>query len=216
MDRHQRMRQIMQQAPVVPVLVIRDLQTAVPLAKALVSGGLKVLEITLRSDIALSAIERIKNEVPDAIVGAGTVINEKQLAQLEKLGADFAVSPGITQRLLAALSHYNLPLLPGVANASQIMEGLEHGLQNFKFFPAETSGGVAALKAFAGPFESIRFCPTGGISANTFKSYLSLPNVECVGGTWVAPNELVEAQQWDKITELSKQACSLPIELCNK
>ncbi len=206
MDRHQLMRHIMQQAPVVPVLVIKDLAKAVPLARALVAGGLNVLEITLRSDVALSAIEAIQNEVPDAIVGAGTVINEKQLCELDNLKVQFAVSPGITTQLLASAQHYKVALLPGVANASQIMTGLEFGYQNFKFFPAETSGGIPALKAFAGPFESIRFCPTGGISPMTFKEYLSLPNVECVGGTWVAPNHLVDAEDWDAIESLAREA----------
>jgi 2-dehydro-3-deoxyphosphogluconate aldolase/(4S)-4-hydroxy-2-oxoglutarate aldolase len=198
----------MQQAPVVPVLVIKDLSKAVPLARALVAGGLKVLEITLRSDVALDAIAAIQREVPEAIVGAGTVLQEKQLCELDNLNVSFAVSPGITPQLLASAQHYRVALLPGVANASQIMMGLEYGYQNFKFFPAETSGGIPALKAFAGPFESIRFCPTGGISPSTYQDYLSLPNVECVGGTWVAPNHLVEAEDWQAIEALAREAAS--------
>lgn len=196
----------MQQCPVVPVLVINDLATAVPLAEALVAGGLKVLEVTLRSDVAMDAIRNIKQNVPDAIVGAGTVVNETQLKKLEQLAADFAVSPGLTPRLLANAEHYQVPLLPGIANASQIMLGMEYGYENFKFFPAEVNGGVAALKSLGGPFSSIRFCPTGGVSEQNFKDYLALPNVECVGGTWVAPTELVENGKWDEIEQLAKAA----------
>jgi 2-dehydro-3-deoxyphosphogluconate aldolase/(4S)-4-hydroxy-2-oxoglutarate aldolase len=198
----------MQQAPVVPVLVIKDLSKAVPLAQALVAGGLKVLEITLRSEVAFEAIAAIQREVPEAIVGAGTVLNEKHLAKLDNLNVQFAVSPGITPQLLASAQHYRVALLPGVANASQIMTGLEFGYQNFKFFPAEASGGIPALKAFSGPFESIRFCPTGGISPATVKDYLSLPNVACVGGTWVAPSHLVEAEDWQAIEALARETAS--------
>ncbi|NVJ48837.1 MAG: bifunctional 4-hydroxy-2-oxoglutarate aldolase/2-dehydro-3-deoxy-phosphogluconate aldolase [Gammaproteobacteria bacterium] len=197
----------MQQAPVVPVLVINQLEHAVPLAKALVSGGLKVLEITLRSDVALAAIEQIIAHVPEAIVGAGTVVNEAQLKALDERNVAFAVSPGLTPTLLAAAEHYEVALLPGVANASQIMQGMEFGYQNFKFFPAEVSGGVPALKSFAGPFAQLQFCPTGGISAANYQSYLALDNVSCVGGTWVAPNDLVNSEQWSSITELARAAC---------
>lgn len=203
---HHNIRHIMQQAPVVPVLVIRDLNKAAPLAKALVNGGLNVLEITLRSDVALDAIERIQSEVPSAIVGAGTVTNEQQLAELDKRSVAFAVSPGLTPTLLSSANQYKVALLPGVANASQIMMGMEFGYENFKFFPAEASGGVAALKSFYGPFSALRFCPTGGISPSNFKQYLALPNVECVGGTWVAPDDLVESNNWGEIERLASAA----------
>ncbi|PWK50809.1 bifunctional 4-hydroxy-2-oxoglutarate aldolase/2-dehydro-3-deoxy-phosphogluconate aldolase [Pleionea mediterranea] len=206
MVQHHPIRHIMQQAPVVPVLVIRDLEKAVPLAKALVNGGLNVLEITLRSDVALEAIERIQADVPNAIVGAGTVTNEQQLAELDKRNVAFAVSPGLTPKLLSSAESYKVALLPGVANASQIMMGMEYGYENFKFFPAEASGGIAALKSFYGPFNSLRFCPTGGISPSNFKQYLDLPNVECVGGTWVAPDDLIEANNWGEIERLAKAA----------
>jgi len=202
-SRHQKIRHIMQQAPVVPVLVIHDLSVAVPLAKALVAGGLTVLEITLRSDCALKAIEQIQRNVPDAIVGAGTITNDKQLKQLDELNVPFAVSPGLTPSLLAGAEHHSVALLPGVANASQIMLGMEYGYQNFKFFPAAVSGGIPALKAFSGPFPALQFCPTGGISATNFKGYLALDNVSCVGGTWVAPSDLIAAQRWDDISELA-------------
>ncbi len=209
MNRHQSIRHIMQQAPVVPVLVIRDLETAVPLASALVKGGLKVLEITLRTGCALDAISAIQDKVPDAIVGAGTVTSEQHLKQLDERNVSFAVSPGLTPQLLASAEHYRVALLPGVANASQIMTGMEFGYQSFKFFPAEVSGGVAALKAFGGPFDSIRFCPTGGISPNNVKDYLALPNVECVGGTWIAPPDCIERGDWDAIEQLASQASRL-------
>lgn len=188
---------IMRTAPVIPVLVIEDLAHAVPVAEALVRGGLRVLEVTLRTDCALDAIKAMK-QVPGAIVGAGTVLNPADLEQSLKAGAEFIVSPGLTTPLGEAAVASGVPFLPGTANAADIMRGLDLGLSHFKFFPAETSGGVAALKALIGPFSQVKFCPTGGISAATAPNWLALDPVLCVGGSWVVPkgapdSEAIEA-----------------------
>ncbi len=198
---------ILTQAPVVPVLSITRMEDALPLARALCDGGLKVLEITLRSDIALAAITKIAREVPEAIVGAGTVLNPAHLAQVIAAGARFAISPGAIPSLLAAGLTAEIPLLPGVATASEIMAGLDAGYRRFKFFPAESSGGIAAVKSFAGPFKDVRFCPTGGIDAALARHYLKLENVITVGGSWMAPNALIATQDWAAITQLSR-ACT--------
>lgn len=199
--------QLLSQAPVLPVLSIARLEDAVPLAQALVAGGLTVLEITLRHEIAFDCISAIVRAVPEAIVGAGTVLHAHHLAQVSAAGARFAISPGATPELLLAGTNAHIPLLPGVATASEIMAGLSAGYSRFKFFPAESSGGSAALKSFAGPFPSARFCPTGGIDAQLAPSYLKLNNVLTVGGSWMAPSALVEAKDWAGITELAR-ACA--------
>jgi 2-dehydro-3-deoxyphosphogluconate aldolase/(4S)-4-hydroxy-2-oxoglutarate aldolase len=194
---------------VVPVIVLKELGHAVPLAKALVEGGLGILEITLRSPVALAAIKAIAAEVPQALVGAGTVINAGQFRQAAEAGARFVVSPGLTEDVVHASRHHMVPLLPGVVTASEIMHGLDLGLHTFKFFPAETSGGAAALKALAGPFAQVSFCPTGGISPANIGSYLSLPNVIAVGGSWMVPSDLAAPDAFAKATALSREARTL-------
>ncbi len=205
--------QILQQATVVPVLAVADLDDAIPLAQTLVAAGLPVLEITLRTPIALDVIRRMR-DVPGAIVGAGTVLTSADLAAVQAAGAAFAISPGGTDALYAAaLSGEGLsdaiPLLPGIATASELMRGLEHGYKRFKFFPAESSGGIPALKGFAGPFAHVKFCPTGGIDAAKAPAYLALPNVITVGGSWMVPNDALAAKDWVRIGELAKAAAAL-------
>ena len=177
---------IMRTAPVIPVLVIDDASTARPMAEALVAGGLRVLEVTLRTEAALGAIEEMK-KVPGAIVGAGTVLDARGLERSLAAGAEFIVSPGLTESLGKAALHQQVPFLPGIANAGDIMRGLDMGLTHFKFFPAEASGGIKALKALSGPFGQIRFCPTGGITESTASDWLALEQVLCVGGSWLVP-----------------------------
>ena len=199
---------ILRQAPVVPVLAVADLDDAVPLAEALVAAGLPVLEITLRTPVALDVIRRMR-EVPGAIVGAGTVLTSEDLAAVQTAGATFAISPGGTDALYVAARGADIPLLPGIATASELMRGLEHGYKRFKFFPAESSGGVAALKGFAGPFAQVKFCPTGGIDAAKAPSYFALPNVITVGGSWMVPNDALAAKDWTRIGALAKAAAAL-------
>lgn len=177
---------IMRTSAVIPVLVIDDITTAVPLAEALVAGGLRVLEVTLRTPAALDAIRAMRG-VPGAIVGAGTVVNADQFAQVMDAGAEFIVSPGLTERLAQPIIDSGVPFLPGVANAGDIMRGMDMGLTHFKFFPAEANGGLKALKALAGPFYQCRFCPTGGITEATAPEWLAFDPVLCVGGSWVTP-----------------------------
>jgi 2-dehydro-3-deoxyphosphogluconate aldolase/(4S)-4-hydroxy-2-oxoglutarate aldolase len=196
-------------ARVVPVIVLKELGHAVPLAKALVEGGLGVLEITLRSPVALDAIRAIASQVPQALVGAGTVVNAGQFRQAAEAGARFVVSPGLTEDLIHCSRHHMVPLLPGVVTPSEIMRGLELGLHSFKFFPAETSGGAPALKALSGPFAQVSFCPTGGISPANVGSYLSLPNVIAVGGSWMVPSDLSAADAFGRATALSREARTL-------
>lgn len=205
-----RIDEVLNLGPVIPVLVIARIEDAVPLASALVAGGVRVLEVTLRTSVALEAIRRIAGEVEGAVVGAGTVLEPSQIDAATQAGARFLVSPGLTPRIVEAATWAGPPLLPGVASASDIMRGLEAGLDRFKFFPASTSGGAAAVKAFAGPFAEVRFCPTGGIGVDNARDYLSLPNVACVGGSWVAPTDAVKAGDWARITELAKAAAALP------
>jgi len=166
--------QILTSGPVVPVIVINKLEHAVPLAKALVAGGVRVLEVTLRTACAVEAIKAIAKEVPDAIIGAGTVLNPEQLAEVTAAGAQFAISPGLTEPLLKAANAGPIPLIPGISTVSELMLGLDAGLREFKFFPAEANGGVKALQAIAGPFPQVRFCPTGGITPNNYRDYLAL------------------------------------------
>lgn len=199
---------ILRQAPVVPVLAVADIDDAVPLAEALVTAGLPVLEITLRTPVALDVIRRMR-EVPGAIVGAGTVLTSEDLAAVQAAGAAFAISPGATDALYAAARGADIPLLPGITTASELMRGLEHGYRRFKFFPAESSGGIAALKGFAGPFAQVKFCPTGGIDAAKAPAYFALPNVITVGGSWMVPNDALAAKDWTRIGELAKAAAAL-------
>ena len=201
--------QVLTAAPVVPVMAIEHLEDALPLANALIAGGLPVLEITLRTDCALAAMTRIAAECPQAIVGAGTVLDAEQLEAVTRAGARFAISPGATARIYAAAAAATIPLIPAVATASELMTGLEHGHRRFKFFPAESAGGVSALKAFAGPFASVRFCPTGGIDANKAPAYLALPNVITVGGSWMLPKAALEARDWTAIGDLASACAAL-------
>jgi 2-dehydro-3-deoxyphosphogluconate aldolase/(4S)-4-hydroxy-2-oxoglutarate aldolase len=194
---------------VVPVIVIKELGQAVPLAKALVEGGLDILEVTLRSPVALDAIKAIAAEVPEAVIGAGTVVNAGQFREAVEAGARFVVSPGLTGEVAQASRNHMVPVLPGVATASDIMQGLALGLSTFKFFPAETSGGAPALKALGGPFPQVSFCPTGGISAKNIGAYLSLPNVIAVGGSWMVPSDLGAADAFSRATALAREARSL-------
>jgi 2-dehydro-3-deoxyphosphogluconate aldolase / (4S)-4-hydroxy-2-oxoglutarate aldolase len=194
---------------IVPVIVIKELGHAVPLAKALVEGGLDVLEITLRTGAALEAIKAISTEVPGAIVGAGTVINRQQFEAAAAAGARFVVSPGLTEEVAQASRTQGVPILPGVATASDLMRGLALGLETFKFFPAETSGGAPAIKALGGPFPQVSFCPTGGISTKNLSSYLSLPNVIAVGGSWMVPSDLNEADAFARAASLAREARAL-------
>ncbi|MBT0878870.1 bifunctional 4-hydroxy-2-oxoglutarate aldolase/2-dehydro-3-deoxy-phosphogluconate aldolase [Campylobacter sp. 2018MI01] len=201
-------REILKINPVIPVIAIDDINDALPLAKALVLGGVRVLEITLRTPVGLKAIELISKEVPEAIVGAGTVINAKQYKDVVNAGAKFAISPGITEKLLKEID-YKIPLIAGIASPAELMLGLEYGLDTFKLFPASVVGGVPMLKAIYGPFSDVRFCPTGGISENNAKEYLSQPNVLCVGGSWLAPKELIKAKNWDEITNIARKTLEL-------
>ncbi|MEQ9878932.1 bifunctional 4-hydroxy-2-oxoglutarate aldolase/2-dehydro-3-deoxy-phosphogluconate aldolase [Pectobacterium aroidearum] len=198
--------QILTTGPVVPVIVVNKLEHAVPMAKALVAGGVRVLELTLRTDCAIDAIRAIAKEVPEAIVGAGTVTNPEQLAAVVDAGAQFAISPGLTEPLLKAATAGNIPLIPGISTVSELMLGMDYGLREFKFFPAEANGGVKALQAIAGPFAQIRFCPTGGITPNNYRDYLALKSVLCVGGSWLVPNDALESGDYARITELAREA----------
>jgi len=198
-------------APVVPVLTVPSAEAAVPLARALVAGGLPALEITLRTDAALEAVRRIAAEVPDAVPGVGTVTAPEEFAAARAAGARFAVSPGFDAALASASD--GLPWLPGIATASEAMTARRAGFRLLKFFPAEAMGGTATLKAFAGPFGDLTFCPTGGIDQANAGAYLSLANVVCVGGSWPAPAAAVEAGDWDRITALARDASALAARL---
>lgn len=200
------LRAYLKLSPVVPVLTIHRVEDAVPLARALVAGGLKVLEVTLRTAAALEAMHCISAEVPDAVVAAGTVLTAKDLKRSAKAGARFAFSPGLADFMLEAGP---IPVLPGVATASEVMKALEAGCSTFKFFPAVPAGGVGALKAFHGPFADVAFCPTGGIDAANAAQFLALPNVLCVGGSWVAPAKAIEAGDWTQIEALARDAAAL-------
>ena len=195
---------IMQDAPVIPVIVLHKVEHAVPMAEALVAGGIRVLEVTLRTPQGLACIEAIAKAVPQAIVGAGTVRSAADAAAAAQAGARFAVSPGYTSKLGQACRDLKLPLLPGVATSSEIMAAMEDGLSELKFFPAVQSGGIQMLKAWQGPFGDVRFCPTGGISPANAAEFLALSNVVCVGGSWLVPSSAVEAGNWSEITELAQ------------
>lgn len=205
-----RVRAVLKLAPVIPVFTPGNVDDAVQVAHALFRGGLPVIEVTLRTPVALDAIKAMVEAVPDAVVGAGTVLSAAQMEQVKAVGGRFAVSPGATDRLYAAARDTDLPLLPGVATSSELMRGLEHGLDTFKFFPAVQAGGAAMLSAWNGPFGDVRFCPTGGISAQTAAQFLHLPNVLCVGGSWLTTRELLQARDWAGIEQLARQASVLP------
>ena len=194
----------MQLSPIIPVIAINCADEAPELARALMAGGINVLEITLRTPAALDAIESIAAGEKDAVVGAGTVLSGDDLRRVRDAGAKFAISPGLTPSLLEAAKDMDFPLLPGVATASEIMTGLEYGYDRFKLFPAVSAGGVAALKSFAGPFHSVKFCPTGGVNAANAGDFLHLENVLCVGGSWVAPKKLVDAKAYEEITAITR------------
>jgi 2-dehydro-3-deoxyphosphogluconate aldolase/(4S)-4-hydroxy-2-oxoglutarate aldolase len=202
-------RAILARAPVVPVLTIDDADRAVPVARALVAGGLTVLEVTLRSPAALGAIRAMREAVPSATIGAGTVINRGQLEAAVAAGSQFIVSPGFSAALCSAATARGVPMLPGVATASELMAALEAGLETLKFFPAEQAGGVAMLRALAAPFPSVRFCPTGGIDLERAPQYLGLPNVLAVGMSSVAPADRIAAADFEAITTLARHAASL-------
>lgn len=197
---------ILTAGPVVPVIVIDELHQAVPLARALIAGGVRVLEVTLRTSCAVDAIRAIAQEVPEAIVGAGTVTNPEQLKAVTAAGAQFAISPGLTDALLQAAVDGPIPLIPGISTVSELMTGMNYGLDSFKFFPAEANGGVSTLKAIAGPFSHIRFCPTGGISLSNYRDYLALSSVLCVGGSWLVPADAIRDGDYTRITTLAAQA----------
>lgn len=202
---------ILRRAPVVPVVVIDDLAHAVPLSRALVAGGLPAIEVTLRTPVALDAIRAIASEVEGAEVGAGTVLTPRDLANVMRAGARFAVSPGFTPALLDAAAYSSVPLLPGATTASEVMTLLERGYTLQKCFPAAAIGGAALLKSWAGPLPAARFCPTGGITIDNARNYLALPNVVCVGGSWLTPRAVIEAGDWKAIEALARAACALRI-----
>jgi len=196
-------------APVVPVVVLEDASDAVPLARALVAGGLPAIEVTLRTPVALDAIRAIAGEVPEAVVGAGTVITPEQVTETVAAGARFLVSPGWTDVLLAAMRASGVPFLPGVSTTSEVVALLERGVTEMKFFPAEAAGGTAYLKSLAGPLPQARFCPTGGIGPANAPDYLALPNVGCVGGTWMLPADAIAARDWGRVEALAREAAGL-------
>lgn len=191
--------------PIVPVLVLNQVEEALPVAEALLTGGIKVLEVTLRTPAALDIISVIAKEFPEAIVGSGTVINRQLLQQSYDAGAKFAISPGVTTDLLQAGNSSNIALIPGVSSISDIMKCADHGYDHLKFFPAEVSGGVNAIKAMSGPFPQVRFCPTGGINLTNIRDYLALANVTCCGGSWLVSSDIVQFKHWSEITRLAKQ-----------
>jgi 2-dehydro-3-deoxyphosphogluconate aldolase/(4S)-4-hydroxy-2-oxoglutarate aldolase len=201
--------QVMQDAPVIPVIVLHDVAHAVPLARALVAGGVRMLEVTLRTPQALACMEAIARHVPEAVLGAGTVRSPAEAQAAASAGARFAVSPGYTSRVGQACRDLDLPLLPGVATGSEIMLALEDGFTQLKFFPALQAGGLAMLKAWSGPFGEIRFCPTGGITLQNAADFLALPNVVCVGGSWLVPSDAMLQGDWARVTRLASETAVL-------
>jgi 2-dehydro-3-deoxyphosphogluconate aldolase/(4S)-4-hydroxy-2-oxoglutarate aldolase len=207
--RTDRLNELLGLAPVIPVITIERVEDAVPLARALVSGGLRLLEITLRTEAGRDAAAAVVAAVPDAVVGIGTVLTPQDLARSRDLGARFALSPGATPELLDAAAESDLPFMPGVATASELMMALARGFDTVKFFPAVPAGGTAALKALAGPFPQARFCPTGGVGEENAADWLALPNVVVVGGSWLTPAGEIRAGAWDRITERARRAAAL-------
>lgn len=200
---------VMADAPVIPVIVLHEVAHAVPLARALVAGGIRMLEVTLRTPVALQCMERIARDVPEAVVGAGTVRSAADAQAAALAGARFAVSPGYTPAVGRACHDLKLPLLPGVATGSEVMMAQEDGHQALKFFPAMQAGGIAMLKALGGPFGDVRFCPTGGVTPQNAREFLALPNVACVGGSWLVPAESMAAGDWSRIETLAREAAAL-------
>ncbi|MEX2365328.1 MAG: bifunctional 4-hydroxy-2-oxoglutarate aldolase/2-dehydro-3-deoxy-phosphogluconate aldolase [Pseudohongiellaceae bacterium] len=200
--------EIFAMGPIVPVLVIHNIDDALPIATALLEGGIKVLEITLRTTSALAIISKLVQELPEAVTGAGTVTNVETLKMARDAGARFLISPGLTPRLLYTAHKGSVPLIPGIATISELMAGIDNDFNCFKFFPAGTNGGPAALKAIAGPFPDITFCPTGGINPDNINAYLQLENVACVGGSWLVTPEIVAAKNWPEITRRTKEILS--------
>jgi 2-dehydro-3-deoxyphosphogluconate aldolase/(4S)-4-hydroxy-2-oxoglutarate aldolase len=205
-SRDRQLADLLRSGPVVPVITLERVEDAVPLARALVAGGLRLLEITLRTPAAADAAAAIIRDVPDAIVGIGTVLTPKDLERAQRLGARYALSPGATPDLLDAASRNEMPFIPGIATASELMMALAHGFQTVKFFPAVAAGGIPALKALAGPFPQARFCPTGGVDEKNAKDWLALPNVVAIGGSWICPVSDIRAQAWDEITAKAQRA----------
>ena len=205
----QKLDLICNSAPVIPVLTLENAEQAIGIGKALVDGGLIVLEITLRSAYGLTAIKQLKQALPNAIIGAGTVMTPQQYESCVEAGADFIVSPGFTTELLHHGSQSSVPLLPGIGSVSEAMQAMALGYRRFKLFPAAVVGGVGFLKAIGGPISELKFCPTGGIKPTNAADYLALHNVMCVGGTWLTPTDLVQQKNWQAIEELAKQACTL-------
>ena len=203
------MKELLSEYPIIPVVVIEQIEDAVPLAKSLVAGGLSVIEVTLRTPAAIAGIEDIIENVPGAVVGSGTVCSESQLQMSIELGCKFAVSPGATDSLLKKARDSGFNYLPGVSSASEVMRGLEYGFDTFKFFPAEAVGGTTLLKSLHGPFGDVKFCATGGIGLDNVMSYLSLANVLSVGGSWITPSKLIKEKRWSEIERLASQASLL-------
>lgn len=199
-------KEVLEISKIIPVITIYDLKTSVNLAKALLDGGIKILEITLRTNNAIEAIKLIANEVPQVIVGAGTILNFKMLEEVKNAGAKFAISPGLNSIFAKEAQNIDITLIPGVATASEVMLALEFGYKNLKFFPAESAGGITMLKSLVAPFSGVKFCPTGGINLDNMQNYLNLNNVLCVGGSWLSPKELILEKQWSKITQIAKQS----------
>ena len=202
-------RSVLAASPVMPVIVLEEVAHAVPLARALVAGGIRVLEVTLRTPVALECMRAIAAEVPEALLGAGTVLSAADLDAAAKAGAVFAISPGASPALLEAARTSPIPFLPAVMTPSDVITAMDAGFDTFKLFPAAQAGGMAMLKAMGGPFPQARFCPTGGIDAASAAAFLALPNVACVGGSWLCPAELVRAGDWDAITALARAAAAL-------
>lgn len=201
--------EVMRVGPVIPVIVVEELAHAVPLARALVAGGVRVLEVTLRTPSALAAIRAIAGEVPEAIVGVGTLTRPEDFTEARDAGARFGVSPGLTPALIEAAWESGLPLLPGVMTPSDVIAARLAGFRELKLFPARQAGGIGMLQALAGPFPDVTFCPTGGITAETAPGFLALPNVACVGGSWLTPRNALATADWGRITELARQAVAL-------
>jgi 2-dehydro-3-deoxyphosphogluconate aldolase / (4S)-4-hydroxy-2-oxoglutarate aldolase len=211
MSESEQLRALLRRAPVIPVLTVTRLEHAVPLAESLVAGGLTVLEVTLRSPVALEVIAAMRRAVPEAIVGVGTLLRAEQFAQAEDAGAQFGVSPGLTAALAAASATVRFPLLPGVMTPSELLAARALGFSTCKLFPAQQAGGVGMLKAVYAVFPEVAFCPTGGINRQNAAEYLALPNVLCVGGSWVAPNEALERGDWQQVRDLAADAARLAV-----
>ena len=200
----ERVQAVLAASPLVPVIAIKDPDDAIPLCRALVDGGIRVLEITLRTEHGVRAIEKVRKAIPEAWVGAGTVTSIAQYRQVESAGAQFVITPGVTEAILEFGVTSEAPLLPGISTVSELMMGYALGYREFKFFPAEVAGGIPALKAFSGPFPDVVFCPTGGISRQTARDYLALPNVRAVGGSWLTPAEAIAGKDWPAVSEIAR------------